>query len=99
MGTIKKGKIASTKSNFARIVNGNTISNDIAIPWYLRGIKKETSVIYVEFEDSTGMILSREDGNWSKTLEVDNININGTDFSEHIHDVTGDQTSPPKVGE
>lgn len=51
----------------------------IVIPWYLRGkmgqLKKGMEVVYVIFEDATGIILERADGNWSGTLEEKNLTI------------------------
>lgn len=69
MGNINKGTIASISENTARVVPSDDNSKPtarITIPWYLRGdagqLKKGTEVVYVEFDDSTGLLLCRADG-------------------------------------
>lgn len=69
MGQIHKGKIASISGNTARVVPadaGAKPTAKITIPWHLRGdsgnLKKGTGVVYVEFDDSTGLLLGRTDG-------------------------------------
>lgn len=67
MGHINKGKIASISGNTARVVPLDASAKPtarIAIPVDLRGgiIKKGTVVVYVEFDDSTGLLLGRADG-------------------------------------
>ena len=77
MGQINKGTIASIddKNNTARVKpcdEGSKPTTKITIPWHLRGdtglLKKGTEVIYVEFADSTGLILGRADGDWGEFL-------------------------------
>ena len=75
MGQINKGTIASIDGNTARVVpmeaNAKPTTR-ITIPWHLRGetgnLKKGTAVVYVEFEDSTGLLLGRADGEWGEYL-------------------------------
>ncbi|MEZ3446118.1 MAG: pre-mRNA-splicing factor [Lachnospiraceae bacterium] len=47
----------------------------ITIPWHLRGkmggLEKGTEIAFVVFDDSTGIIVSRMDGNWDGTIEDD----------------------------
>lgn len=68
-GQINKGTIASISGNTARVspFDAATTTANITIPWYLRGesgnLKKGTEVVYVEFDDSTGLLLGRADGN------------------------------------
>ena len=71
MGQINKGTIASISGNTARVVPSDASGKPtakITIPWHLRGdngkLKKGTLVVYVEFEDSTGLLLGRADGNY-----------------------------------
>lgn len=75
MGQIYKGTIASIEGNTARVVPseaGAKPTAKIMIPWHLRGntgqLKKGTDVIYVEFDDTTGLLLSRTDGEWGAYL-------------------------------
>lgn len=69
MGDISKGTIASVSGNTARVVPsdaGDRPTAKIVIPWHLRGeagrLKKGVEVVYVEFDDSTGLLLGRADG-------------------------------------
>lgn len=69
MGQIAKGKIASISGNMARVVPSDATARPtakITIPWHLRGgngnLKKGTEVVYVEFDDATGLLLGRADG-------------------------------------
>ena len=66
MGNINKGTIASISGNTARVVPsdaGAKPTAKITIPWHLRGstgnLSKGTVVVYVEFDDSTGLLLGR----------------------------------------
>ena len=75
MGQINKGKIASLDGNMARVVPsdaGAKPTAKITIPWHLRGetgnLKKGTDVVYVEFDDATGLLLGRADGEWGAYL-------------------------------
>ena len=76
---IQKGKITSIVSpedrngdlSRARVVpcTGDGVeTRPITIPWWLRGrmglLAPETEVAYTLFEDMTGVILSRMDGEW-----------------------------------
>lgn len=69
MGQINKGTIASISGNTARVVPSDASAMPtakITIPWDLRGengnLRKGTEVVYVEFDDSTGLLLGRLDG-------------------------------------
>lgn len=69
MGQINKGKIAVIDGNTARVVPAGASAKPtakITIPWHLRGnngnLKKGTEVVYVEFDDATGLLLGRADG-------------------------------------
>lgn len=75
MGQINKGTIASIDGNTARVVPSDANAKPtakITIPWHLRGstgnLKKGTAVVYVEFDDSTGLLLGRADGEWGAYL-------------------------------
>lgn len=69
MGQINKGTIAVINGDTARVVPYDTSTSPTAkvlIPQHLRGeagnLKKGTEVVYIEFEDFTGLLLSRADG-------------------------------------
>lgn len=75
MGQINKGQIASIDGDTARVVPSDASAKPtakIVIPWHMRGdtgkLEKGTSVVYVEFDDGTGLLLGRTDGNWGEFL-------------------------------
>lgn len=51
------------------------VTRPITIPWWLRGkmgnLKPGDEVAYVMFEDGTGILLSRMDGNWDGIVPGD----------------------------
>lgn len=123
MAKIEKGKILSLegsdengKPNKAK-VQANTsqgaITMAITIPWYLRGdmgeLKKNTEVAFVVFEDGTGLVIARLDGEWGKTVHGD-VKIDGeieskdlkteqAKFNTHVHsgvESGGSSTSTPE---
>ena len=77
MGQIYKGKITSIDSN-GKAARVDPLDKDaaptakIVIPWHLRGdtgkLAKGTAVIFCSFEDGTGLILGRADGEWGEYL-------------------------------
>lgn len=84
MGQIEKGVILTIEGaedgngnkTRARVQSMNatgTTTLPLTIPWYLRGVmgnlSKGTEVVYTLFDDATGVILSRMDGNWYGTCE------------------------------
>lgn len=75
MGTINKGTIAGIDGNTARVLPsdaGGKPTAKLTIPWHLRGgagnLAKGTAVVYVEFDDATGLLLGRADGEWGAYL-------------------------------
>lgn len=95
MGQINKGKIASISGNTARVVPVDAAGRPtakITIPWHLRGdtgnLKKGTEVVYVEFADSTGLLLGRADGEWGAylpNLKAGDITAGGVSLKNHKH--------------
>ena len=111
MGQINKGTIAviSESGDKARVVPVDANARPtamITIPWHLRGdaghLTKGTEVVYVEFDDFTGLLLGRSDGEWGAflpSLNAENITVGGIDFNTHTHGgvAPGDgTTSTPK---
>ena len=105
MGQINKGTIASISGNTARVVPSDASARPTAkiiIPWHLRGdtgnLKKGTVVVYVEFEDSTGLLLGRADGEWGAylpSLSAGDVKAGGVSLKNHKHGgvVSGDDTT------
>ncbi|MBO5954261.1 MAG: hypothetical protein J6Q53_09165 [Oscillospiraceae bacterium] len=109
MGQINKGTIASISGTTARVVpmdaSGKPTAK-ITIPWHLRGasgnLKKGTAVVYVEFDDATGLLLGRADGEWGAylpTLSAGDVKADGVSLKNHKHGgvTTGtDRTASPE---
>lgn len=80
---IQKGKISTVEGaadrngdkTTARVLPctaGGMVTRPLTIPWWLRGkmgnLKPGDEVAYAMFEDGTGIILSRMDGEWDGTV-------------------------------
>ena len=80
---IKKGKISTVEGAADRNGDKTTarvlpctadgmVTRPLTIPWWLRGkmgnLKPGDEVAYAMFEDGTGIILSRMDGEWDGTV-------------------------------
>ena len=69
---IQKGKISSIEGepdrNGDKTTADSLVTRPLTIPWYLRGdmgnLSPGVEVAYAMFEDGTGLILSRMDGEW-----------------------------------
>lgn len=116
MGNVNKGTIASIEGNTARVVPvdaGSKPTAKIAIPWHMRGgagnLAKGTVVVYAEFDDSTGLLLGRADGEWgaylpsltagSISVPEGDVRASGVSLSGHTHggvETGGGSTGKPK---
>ena len=95
MGQVNKGTIASISGNTARVVPSDASARPtamITIPWHLRGdtgqLKKGTAVVYVEFDDATGLLLGRADGEWGAylpNLTAGEVSAGGVSLKNHRH--------------
>lgn len=65
-GNLTKARVQSKTAE-------GTTTLPLTIPWYLRGsmgmLEKGTEVVYALFDDATGVILARMDGNWEGKME------------------------------
>lgn len=90
---IQKGTISSvegdpdrnddkTKARVLPCTADGMVTRPLTIPWWLRGkmgnLKPGDEVAYVMFEDGTGAILTRMDGNWDGTVPGDITVIKGS---------------------
>lgn len=95
MGQINKGTIATIEGNTARVVPSDANAKPtakITIPWHMRGdagkLTKGTPVVYVEFDDSTGLLLGRADGEWGAYLPhltAGDVTAAGVSLKNHTH--------------
>lgn len=116
MGQISKGTIASIEGNTARVLPsdaGAKPTAKITIPWHLRGatgnLAKGVEVVYAEFDDSTGLLLGRADGEWgaylpgltagSISVPKGDVTAKGVSLSGHTHsgvETGGGNTGKPQ---
>lgn len=71
---IKKGKVSGILNDGAFVTvtpyGGGVVSVPLAVPFHLvDALPVGTPVVYVAFEDNTGVILSRMDGEWNHSLQ------------------------------
>ena len=70
-----------------------TSTMPITIPWYIRGtmgdLQKGTEVAYAKFDDETGILISRMDGEWSGSMHEQNIHISGNVVVTGDVDISG----------
>ena len=70
---VLKGKISSVLNGGKAVTvtpyAGSTVTAPITVPVFLVGaLPVGTPVAYVVFEDNTGLVLSRMDGQWNETI-------------------------------
>lgn len=120
---IQKGKISTVEGAADRNGDKATarvlpctadgmVTRPLTIPWWLRGkmgnLKPGDEVAYAMFEDGTGIILSRMDGEWDGTVpgsvKVDkgsvtvpdgNVTASGISLKTHKHTGVHGETSDP----
>lgn len=107
---IEKGTISTVSGKKATVIpsfSDSPVSIDLVVPFYLVScLEVGMPVVYAQFEDNTGVILARMDGEWNHDLEGD-VNIQGnvttTDmitgtarFNTHTHTCPDGGTSGPQ---
>ena len=70
---VQKGKVSAVLDGGNAVTVtpyvGSTVTAPITVPSFLVGVLPVgTPVIYVVFEDNTGIVLSRMDGQWNRSL-------------------------------
>ena len=70
---VQKGKVSTVLDGGKAVTvtpyAGNTVTAPITVPVFLVGVLPVgTPVAYVVFDDNTGIVLSRMDGEWNKTI-------------------------------
>lgn len=95
MGQIHKGEIATISGNKARVVpldKEDKATAKLNVPWHLRGdtgeLEPGDEVVYCEFDDGTGLLLGRMDGDWGEflpKLSSNNLTDSGVRLAKHKH--------------
>lgn len=67
---VKKGKVSTIQDDGKFITAtpyaGGTVTAPLTVPFFLIGaLSVGTPIAYVVFEDNTGIVLSRMDGEWN----------------------------------
>ena len=120
---IQKGKISSIEGKLDRNGDYTTarvlpctadgvVTRPLTIPWWLRGkmgnLSPGIEVAYTMFEDGTGLIISRMDGNWDGIVPGDvevilgdvtvpdgDVIASRISLTEHTHNCASGETSEP----
>ena len=71
---IQKGKISTIEEDGKKVTvtpyEGGTVTPPLVVPYFLTGaLPVNTPVVYVVFDDNTGVVLSRMDGDWNHSLQ------------------------------
>lgn len=78
-----------TQARVQSMTAEGTTTLPLTIPWYLRGsmgmLEKGTEVVYALFDDATGVILSRMDGNWNGRMEESQLFIDLMGATATLH--------------
>lgn len=105
MAEIEKGTISSVNGSKAAVVpsfSDTPVTSELTVPFYLvRCLEVGMEVVYAMFEDNTGLILGRLDGDWNHDLD-DDVRIRGdiqtatiASVNTHTHPAPGGQTGIP----
>lgn len=108
---INKGTVSAIleggKKINAKPYIGESVTVALVVPYFLFGcLEVGMPVVYVTFEDNTGIVIARMDGEWNKNL-VGDITVDGTvtaknlvtnvaSFNSHIHSAPEGTTSGPR---
>ncbi len=106
-----KGKISNIlndgKAVMVKPYTGAAVTPPLVVPFFLfGGLSVGMAVVYESFEDGTGIVLARMDGEFNRNIPG-NVTISGTvtasdfstntaSFNSHIHTCPDGQTSTPK---
>ena len=107
---IQKGTVSSvegeadrngdkTKARVLPDTARDMVTRPLTIPWWLRGkmgdLKPDVAVAYAMFEDGTGIILARMDGEWKGVVpgDVEVGSVNSLGSITVTHDVTASNMS------
>lgn len=93
ISAIYDGKHASVKP-----YTGEVVTEKLVIPFFLHdGLEVGMAVVYAAFEDCTGVILARMDGEWSHKLEG-GVEIEGDIQTGSVASINGHTHNSPAYG-
>ena len=70
---VKKGKVSTVSADGKTVTvtpySGGIVTSALIVPFFLIGaLPVNTPVVYTTFDDNTGIVLSRADGDWNHGL-------------------------------
>lgn len=103
---VSKGKISALhdggKSVEVKPYTGEVVTVRLVVPFFLeKSLTVGMEVVYAAFEDNTGIVLARMDGDWSHKLKG-NVDVEGEataggiSVNHHTHTAPDGQTSGPQ---
>lgn len=72
---VKKGKVSTVSADGKTVMvtpySGGIVTAPLVVPFFLIGaLPINTPVVYTTFDDNTGIVLSRADGDWNHGLQT-----------------------------
>lgn len=99
---VDKGTISTVSGKTATVIpafSDAPVSIELVVPFYLVAcLEVGMPVVYAQFQDNTGVILARMDGEWNHDLEGD-VNIQGNHTVEGSQTVDGNVTAADLITE
>lgn len=103
---VSKGKVSVIYDGGATVTikpyTGDVVTPKIVVPFFLlNSLTVGMEVVYAMFEDNTGVVLARMDGDWSHKLKGDidvegQATAGGISLNNHTHTAPDGQTSGPQ---
>lgn len=74
MIAVQKGKVSTIEDGGKMVTvtpyDGGTVTPPLVVPYFLiDALPINIPVVYILFEDNTGVVLSRMDGDWNHSLQ------------------------------
>ena len=104
---IQKGTICALLEAGRKVTvkpySGEVVTVPLVVPFFLLGsLEIDMAVVYAAFEDNTGVVIARMDGEWSHELEGD-VFIEGdlmtgevSSYNAHTHSTPDGQSGTPQ---
>ena len=103
---VSKGKVSALhdggKTAEVKPYTGDVVTVRLVVPFFLLGsLTVGMEVVYASFDDNTGLVLARMDGEWSHTIKgnVDvegDASAGGIGLNSHTHSAPGGVTGGPQ---
>lgn len=102
---VSKGKVSVVLDGGAAVTvkpyTGDVVTAKLVVPFFLFGsLTVGMEVVYAMFDDNTGVVLCRMDGEWSHEIKGD-VNVEGSaaaggiSFNSHTHETPAGTSGGP----